>query len=143
MDGLHGSKCLLPRKVRKLLEFQDSSVLFSCRTIFSHTLSISCFSASDSRYQQVKESLRDLKLHTVCEEAQCPNIGECWNGGTGTIMLLGDTWYVACYNLTHVFRCRCPFFSFSSPHMSLLPLSFYMNSELLKYAWLHVLRRQH
>ena len=27
----------------------------------------------------------------VCEEAQCPNIGECWNGGTGTIMLLGDT----------------------------------------------------
>lgn len=30
-------------------------------------------------------------MHTVCEEAQCPNIGECWNGGTGTIMLLGDT----------------------------------------------------
>ena len=27
----------------------------------------------------------------MCEEAQCPNIGECWNGGTGTIMLLGDT----------------------------------------------------
>lgn len=50
-------------------------------------------SASESRYQQVKESLRDLKLHTVCEEAQCPNIGECWNGGTGTIMLLGETWY--------------------------------------------------
>jgi len=49
-------------------------------------------SASDSRYQQVKESLGDLKLNTVCEEAQCPNIGECWNGGTGTIMLLGDTW---------------------------------------------------
>jgi hypothetical protein len=47
-----------------------------------------------SRYNTVKESLRDLQLHTVCEEAQCPNIGECWNGGTGTIMLLGDTWYV-------------------------------------------------
>jgi hypothetical protein len=47
---------------------------------------------STSRYQTVKESLRDLKLHTVCEEAKCPNIGECWNGGTGTIMLLGDTW---------------------------------------------------
>jgi hypothetical protein len=44
-----------------------------------------------SRYMQVKESLQSLKLHTVCEEAQCPNIGECWNGGTGTIMLLGDT----------------------------------------------------
>jgi N-terminal domain of lipoyl synthase of Radical_SAM family len=50
--------------------------------------------SSTSRYQQVKESLKDLQLHTVCEEAQCPNIGECWNGGTGTIMLLGDTWYV-------------------------------------------------
>jgi len=44
-----------------------------------------------SRYQEVKNSLSDLSLHTVCEEAQCPNIGECWNGGTGTIMLLGDT----------------------------------------------------
>ncbi len=47
--------------------------------------------ASESRYQAVKESLSNLTLHTVCEEAQCPNIGECWNGGTGTIMLLGDT----------------------------------------------------
>eukprot|EP00977_Amphora_coffeiformis_P002988 scaffold569_cov165-Amphora_coffeaeformis.AAC.21 len=45
----------------------------------------------DSRYAAVKDSLKDLELHTVCEEAQCPNIGECWNGGTGTIMLLGDT----------------------------------------------------
>ena len=44
-----------------------------------------------SRYQQVKDSLQHLNLNTVCEEAQCPNIGECWNGGTGTIMLLGDT----------------------------------------------------
>ncbi|KAK1260299.1 hypothetical protein QJS04_geneDACA020316 [Acorus gramineus] len=54
------------------------------------------------RYQKVKESLSRLNLHTVCEEAQCPNIGECWNGGggsggeedgiaTATIMLLGDT----------------------------------------------------
>lgn len=39
----------------------------------------------------MQSSLRELTLHTVCEEAQCPNIGECWNGGTGTIMLLGDT----------------------------------------------------
>jgi lipoic acid synthetase len=44
-----------------------------------------------SRYAEVKKSLSELNLHTVCEEAQCPNIGECWNGGTGTIMLLGDT----------------------------------------------------
>lgn len=47
--------------------------------------------AEGSRYAEVKESLSDLNLHTVCEEAQCPNIGECWSGGTGTIMLLGDT----------------------------------------------------
>lgn len=45
----------------------------------------------ESRYTEVKNSLEDLNLHTVCEEAQCPNVGECWSGGTGTIMLLGDT----------------------------------------------------
>ncbi|KAK9807861.1 hypothetical protein WJX72_011537 [[Myrmecia] bisecta] len=45
------------------------------------------------RYDYLSNSLRTLKLNTVCEEAQCPNVGECWNGGTGTatIMLLGDT----------------------------------------------------
>lgn len=39
----------------------------------------------------MNDSLRTLNLHTVCEEAQCPNVGECWNGSTGTatIMLLG------------------------------------------------------
>eukprot|EP00891_Asterochloris_glomerata_P008409 jgi/Astpho2/8409/e_gw1.00122.191.1_t len=45
------------------------------------------------RYEYLHKGLRDLKLATVCEEAQCPNMGECWNGktGTATIMLLGDT----------------------------------------------------
>ncbi|XAR53165.1 Lipoyl synthase [Bertholletia excelsa] len=48
------------------------------------------------RFEEVKESLSRLNLNTVCQEAQCPNIGECWNGGgdgiaTATIMLLGDT----------------------------------------------------
>jgi len=47
--------------------------------------------ATDSRYTHVKDSLKGLNLNTVCEEAKCPNIGECWSGGTGTIMLLGDT----------------------------------------------------
>uniref|UniRef100_A0A8C4R943 Lipoyl synthase, mitochondrial n=1 Tax=Eptatretus burgeri TaxID=7764 RepID=A0A8C4R943_EPTBU len=47
-------------------------------------------------YNRLKNSLRDLNLHTVCEEARCPNIGECWGGGehgtaTATIMLMGDT----------------------------------------------------
>lgn len=45
----------------------------------------------NSSFEMLKSTVRELGLHTVCEEAQCPNIGECWNGGTGTIMLLGDT----------------------------------------------------
>jgi lipoic acid synthetase len=44
-----------------------------------------------TKFDELKKSINDLNLHTVCEEAKCPNIGECWNGGTGTIMLLGDT----------------------------------------------------
>ncbi len=43
------------------------------------------------RYQQIKARARDLKLATVCEEARCPNIGECWGGGTATFMVMGDT----------------------------------------------------
>ncbi|MEK6987409.1 MAG: lipoyl synthase [Candidatus Thermoplasmatota archaeon] len=41
-------------------------------------------------YAHLKSLLRDLGLHTVCEEAHCPNVWECWGGGTATIMLLGD-----------------------------------------------------
>jgi lipoic acid synthetase len=42
-------------------------------------------------YTHLKETFRALDLHTVCEEARCPNVGECWSEGTATIMLLGDT----------------------------------------------------
>jgi len=42
-------------------------------------------------YAHLKSLLGGLNLHTVCEEAHCPNIAECWGGGTATIMLLGDT----------------------------------------------------
>ncbi len=41
-------------------------------------------------YFEIKKLLRSLDLVTVCEEARCPNIGECWNGGTATFMLLGE-----------------------------------------------------
>ena len=41
-------------------------------------------------FHQLKKLARGLGLHTVCESAQCPNIGECWNHGTATFMLLGD-----------------------------------------------------
>lgn len=47
-------------------------------------------------YREVKELLRGLSLNTVCEEAQCPNVGECWGGGTATVMLMGDTCTRAC-----------------------------------------------
>ena len=47
-------------------------------------------------YLRLKSIMRDLNLHTVCEEAQCPNIGECWNHGTATFMILGEVCTRAC-----------------------------------------------
>ena len=41
-------------------------------------------------YLRLKHLMRDLDLHTVCEEAHCPNVGECWEHGTATFMILGD-----------------------------------------------------
>lgn len=41
-------------------------------------------------YQRIKTMLGDLKLATVCQEAKCPNMGECWSGGTATFMLMGE-----------------------------------------------------
>lgn len=51
---------------------------------------------SGARYEEVRGLLRDVALHTVCEEARCPNIGECFNAGTATFMILGDTCTRAC-----------------------------------------------
>ena len=46
--------------------------------------------ARQERYRRLKTRARELRLHTVCEEARCPNIGECWGGGTATFMVMGD-----------------------------------------------------
>ncbi|MBC7803606.1 MAG: lipoyl synthase [Candidatus Parcubacteria bacterium] len=54
--------------------------------------------AADSRFHEIKRILREQKLHTVCEEASCPNIGECFGKGTATFMILGD-----------ICTRRCPF----------------------------------
>ena len=54
--------------------------------------------APDSRFHEIKRVLREQKLHTVCEEASCPNIGECFGKGTATFMILGD-----------ICTRRCPF----------------------------------
>jgi len=43
------------------------------------------------RYGRVRDTLSGLNLHTVCAEAHCPNVAECWGGGTATVMLMGDT----------------------------------------------------
>jgi lipoic acid synthetase len=51
-----------------------------------------------SRFTEIKQILREQKLHTVCEEASCPNIGECFGKGTATFMILGD-----------ICTRRCPF----------------------------------
>lgn len=48
------------------------------------------------RYQQLKSLMRDNGLHTICEDARCPNIGECWNSGTATFMILGDVCTRSC-----------------------------------------------
>ena len=52
----------------------------------------------NSRFGEIKEILREQKLHTVCEEASCPNIAECFGKGTATFMILGD-----------ICTRRCPF----------------------------------
>ncbi|TLX93815.1 MAG: lipoyl synthase, partial [Thaumarchaeota archaeon] len=49
-----------------------------------------------ANYNELKGLLRNLNLHTVCEEAHCPNIHECWGGGTATLMLMGDVCSRAC-----------------------------------------------
>ena len=46
--------------------------------------------ASTEKYAEIKESVRSEGLHTVCVEAHCPNISECWSGGTATFMVLGE-----------------------------------------------------
>jgi lipoic acid synthetase len=54
-------------------------------------------------YLRLRGLMRDLDLHTVCEEAHCPNIGECWHHGTATFMIMGDVCTRSCgyCNVTH------------------------------------------
>ena len=54
--------------------------------------------ATATRFYEIKQILREHRLHTVCEEASCPNIGECFGKGTATFMIMGD-----------ICTRRCPF----------------------------------
>lgn len=51
---------------------------------------------SGETYEQVRRLMRSKTLHTVCEEAQCPNLGECWGRGTATFLMMGDTCTRSC-----------------------------------------------
>ncbi len=51
---------------------------------------------SGKTYEELKTLFKGLNLHTVCEEAHCPNVHECWGGGTATLMLMGDVCSRAC-----------------------------------------------
>ena len=52
--------------------------------------------SADSRYYDVRRLIHGAGLHTICEEARCPNIAECWGRGTATFQILGDTCTRAC-----------------------------------------------
>jgi len=51
---------------------------------------------SGETYENVRQLMRGKSLHTVCEEAQCPNLGECWGHGTATFLMMGDTCTRSC-----------------------------------------------
>ena len=52
--------------------------------------------AAGPRYERLRQTVREHRLSTVCEEAHCPNIGECWNAGTATLLLMGSVCTRAC-----------------------------------------------
>jgi lipoic acid synthetase len=65
--------------------------------------------SASSRYFEVRELIHGQRLHTICEEARCPNIGECWGRGTATFQILGDTCTRACrYCYVHSGRPEHP-----------------------------------
>jgi lipoic acid synthetase len=65
--------------------------------------------SASSRYFEVRELIHGASLHTICEEARCPNIAECWGRGTATFQILGDTCTRACrYCFVHSGRPEHP-----------------------------------
>ena len=66
-------------------------------------------------YMRLKHLMRELDLHSVCEEAHCPNVGECWEHGTATFMILGDVCTRNCAYCA-VAHGRPPKYDISEPH---------------------------
>ena len=69
---------------------------------------------SGDNYKKLKGLMREMNLHTVCEEAKCPNIGECWGAGTLTFMILGDTCTRSC-GFCHVKTGKGPELDWQEP----------------------------
>ncbi len=81
--GQRGDAKTAPLPGRRVIEIKPASMLAKpdwIRVRLSHA----------PRFHDMKRVLREQRLHTVCEEASCPNIGECFGSGTATFMILGD-----------------------------------------------------
>jgi lipoic acid synthetase len=65
-------------------------------------------------YSTLKKLVRDNNLHTVCESAKCPNLGECWSAGTATLMILGDVCTRSC-GFCHIATGRPPTLDLDEP----------------------------
>ncbi len=65
-------------------------------------------------FAKLKRLVHDQRLHTVCESAKCPNIGECWNAGTATLMILGDVCTRSC-GFCHIATGRPPTLDLDEP----------------------------
>ena len=81
--GQRGDAKTAPLPGRRVIEIKPASMLAKpdwIRVRLSHA----------PRFRDMKRVLREQRLHTVCEEASCPNIGECFGSGTATFMILGD-----------------------------------------------------
>lgn len=103
MESVASSSSSRLEALRKKLEEDQRATLSSSevkskgsKQILSKPAWLKAEVPSGENYHKLRDTVRSLKLATVCEEARCPNIGECWGGGgegtaTATIMIMGDT----------------------------------------------------
>ena len=97
MSNIAGDKKKGARKIRHIPIAVAGATGPAERLAKPHWIRVKA-AAPGSRFHEVKQILREARLHTVCEEASCPNIGECFGMGTATFMILGD-----------ICTRRCPF----------------------------------
>jgi lipoic acid synthetase len=91
-----GQKYLTPQGFTAIKDGMKSSGELDRRGLVAKPAWLKARLAAGERYDFVRRTVREHHLATVCEEAKCPNIGECWNAGTATIMLMGAVCTRAC-----------------------------------------------